>query len=75
MAKIVIIGAGVMGTSLAVPGADNGHEMLLVGSPLDNDIIAGLRTPGGVHPKLDNPLPTGITPITEAELMRLDRST
>ena len=33
MARITIIGSGVMGTSIAVPALDNGHEVTLVGSP------------------------------------------
>lgn len=68
MSRIVIIGSGVMGSSLAVPAADNGHRVLLVGSPLDGEIIARLRTPGGVHPKLDAPLPENVEPITCDEL-------
>ena len=32
MKKIVIIGAGAMGSAFAVPCADNGHETFLVGS-------------------------------------------
>ncbi|WP_137154957.1 NAD(P)H-dependent glycerol-3-phosphate dehydrogenase [Rhizobium sp. FKL33] len=68
MAKIVIIGAGVMGSALSVPAADNGHAVTLVGSPLDDGIIDLLRAPGGVHPKLDAPLPARIRPETCAEL-------
>lgn len=55
MAKIVIIGSGVMGTSIAVPALDNGHEVTLVGSPLD-DAIIGAMNAGRAHPKLDVPL-------------------
>ncbi|MDH6266124.1 glycerol-3-phosphate dehydrogenase (NAD(P)+) [Rhizobium sp. SG_E_25_P2] len=68
MAKIVIIGAGVMGSALSVPAADNDHSVTLVGSPLDDGIIDVLRTPGGVHPKLDARLPDGVRPITHAQL-------
>ena len=40
MAKVItIIGAGMMGSALAFPAAENGHEVRLVGSPLDDDII------------------------------------
>ena len=40
MAKVItIIGSGMMGSALAFPAAENGHEVRLVGSPLDNDII------------------------------------
>jgi len=60
MAKITIIGAGVMGTSIAVPALDNGHEVTLVGSPLDDDIIEAMRA-GRAHPKLDRPLAGEVT--------------
>jgi len=36
---VTIIGAGMMGSALAFPAAENGHEVRLVGSPLDDDII------------------------------------
>ncbi|MBB1251259.1 glycerol-3-phosphate dehydrogenase [Rhizobium sp. G21] len=68
MANIAIIGAGVMGSALSVPAADNGHAVTLVGSPLDDGIIEVLRSPGGVHPKLDAPLPASVRPVTQAEL-------
>lgn len=67
MAKILIIGAGVMGSALAVPASDNGHEVTLAGSPLDNAVIARLKA-GGVHPKLDEALSPRVTPLHEAEL-------
>lgn len=52
MARITIIGSGVMGTSIAVPALDNGHAVTLVGSPLDDAIIDTMRA-GNPHPKLD----------------------
>lgn len=51
MAKIVILGAGVMGTALSVPLTDNGHIVHLVGTHLDGDIIAKLQA-GYPHPRL-----------------------
>lgn len=68
MARILILGAGVMGSALTVPAADNGHEVLLVGTPLDGAAITAMRRPGGIHPKLDAPLPAGVTPIDFSEL-------
>jgi glycerol-3-phosphate dehydrogenase (NAD(P)+) len=67
MAKIVIIGAGVMGSALSVPAADNGHAVTLVGSPLDDGIIARIQAPSGVHPKLDAPLPGAVRPVTHED--------
>lgn len=63
MAKIVVLGAGVMGTALCVPAAENRHAVLLVGTPLDGDIVTALRQPGGVHPKLDDALSDNVVAI------------
>ncbi|NKK96045.1 NAD(P)H-dependent glycerol-3-phosphate dehydrogenase [Rhizobium leguminosarum] len=68
MAKIVVLGAGVMGTALCVPAADNGHKVLLVGTPLDQDIVVTMRRPGGIHPKLDAAPPAGVEVIRFDEL-------
>lgn len=68
MATILILGAGVMGSALAVPAADNGHRVLLVGTPLDAEPIARMKVSGGVHPKLDAPLPESVTCLADAEL-------
>lgn len=51
MVKILILGAGVMGTALSVPLTDNGHIVNLVGTHLDGDIIAKLQA-GYPHPRL-----------------------
>ena len=39
MGKITIIGASMMGSALAFPARENGHEVFVVGTPLDKDII------------------------------------
>lgn len=70
MADILILGAGVMGSALAVPAADNGHRVRLVGTHLDRDIIATLKRPGGIHPKLDAPLPQSVEPLDADGLTR-----
>ena len=58
--KIVIIGSGMMGSALAFPAAENGNEVVLVGSPLDGWIIDEcLRS--GKHPKFDTPFPPGVS--------------
>jgi glycerol-3-phosphate dehydrogenase (NAD(P)+) len=68
MANILILGAGVMGSAIAVPAAENGHDVRLTGTPLDADAIAALKRPGGVHPKLDYPLPGRVEPLLMEEL-------
>lgn len=59
MGKITIIGAGMMGSALAFPARENGHEVALVGTPLDREIIAECRT-SGKHPKFDTAFPDGV---------------
>jgi glycerol-3-phosphate dehydrogenase len=43
MSVIAIVGAGMMGSALSAPFVANGHEVRLVGTPLDHDIIAALK--------------------------------
>lgn len=57
--KIAIIGSGMMGSALAFPARENGHEVRLVGTPLDKDIIDACRATGQ-HPKFDRPFPAGV---------------
>jgi glycerol-3-phosphate dehydrogenase (NAD(P)+) len=61
MANVAIVGAGKMGSATAWPLADNGHDVRLVGTHLDAEIIqACLET--GEHPGLCRRLPAGIRP-------------
>lgn len=59
MGKIVIIGAGMMGSALSIPARDNGHEVALVGTHLDTEIIEHARKTG-THLTMRRPLPEGI---------------
>ncbi len=68
MAEVLIIGAGVMGSAIAVPAADNGHRVKLVGTHKDAAIIAALKTDRRAHPKLNAPLPDAIEPYALDEL-------
>lgn len=63
MAIITILGAGMMGSALAVPLVDAGHEVRLVGTHLDGALIEGLRR-HRVHPTLRAPLPSEIQVFT-----------
>lgn len=67
MAMILILGAGVMGTALAVPASDNGHKVLLAGTPLDAVPVARMKA-GATHPKLDAPLSEKVTILADEEL-------
>jgi len=56
---ITIIGSGMMGSALAFPARENGHEVRLVGTHLDKGIIDACRKTGQ-HPKFDYPFPEGV---------------
>ena len=42
MSKIIIIGAGAMGSAFALPCLDNNHDINIVGTHLENDFIDNL---------------------------------
>ena len=61
MSVITIVGAGMMGSAMSVPASDNGHEVRLVGSPLDNEIISRIKK-DGFHITLNRQLPSTVKP-------------
>jgi glycerol-3-phosphate dehydrogenase (NAD(P)+) len=61
MAKVTVLGAGMMGSALCVPLVDAGHQVRLVGTHLDGEIVQSL-TERGYHPKLGLELPRSIRP-------------
>lgn len=56
MSIITIVGAGMMGSAIGIPAARNGHEVRLVGTPLDREIIENARKTG-YHITLKRQLP------------------
>jgi glycerol-3-phosphate dehydrogenase (NAD(P)+) len=61
MAKVTIVGAGMMGTAMAWPLSDNGHQVRLVGTHLDKEIIASCLEKRW-HPRLRRRLPENVQP-------------
>ena len=59
MAIVTIIGAGMMGSALAFPVRENGHEVRLVGTHLDREIIETSKSTGR-HPKFTKDFPAGL---------------
>lgn len=59
MAVVTIIGAGMMGSALAFPARENGHEVRLVGTHLDREIIEKSAKTGR-HPKFERDFPEGL---------------
>ena len=60
MSKIVIIGAGAMGTAFALPCLDNNHDINIVGTHLENEFIDNLKKNDNLHPGLNTKIPDGI---------------
>ena len=60
MAVITVIGAGMMGSAITFPAADNGNTIRIVGTPLDREIIDHARATGE-HLTLKRKMPAGIT--------------
>ena len=73
MAVVTIIGAGMMGSALAFPARENGHEVRLVGTHLDREIIETSRATGR-HPKFTKDFPAGVKYYQIEELMEELRS-
>jgi glycerol-3-phosphate dehydrogenase (NAD(P)+) len=59
MAVVTIVGAGMMGTAMCWPVADRGHEVRLVGTPLDEEEIQNIRL-CRVHSRLERAIPPGV---------------
>ena len=60
MKTITIIGAGMMGSALAFPAAENGNAVRLVGTHLDREIIETCKKTGR-HLKFTKDFPTGVS--------------
>ena len=57
MSKIVIIGAGAMGSAFALPCLDNNHDINIVGTHLENDFIEKLIKNNNLHSGLNTEIP------------------
>ena len=60
MSKIVIIGAGAMGSAFAFPCLDNNHDINIVGTHLENDFLEQLKKNNNLHPGLNTKIPEEI---------------
>ena len=60
MSKIIIIGAGAMGSAFALPCLDNNHDINIVGTHLENDFIDNLKNNKNIHPGLNTKIPQEI---------------
>ena len=60
MKKILIIGAGAMGSAFAVPCVDNKNDVTIVGTHLENDLIEKIKSNDQIHPTLKTKLSSDI---------------
>ncbi|MCQ2396507.1 MAG: glycerol-3-phosphate dehydrogenase [Lentisphaeria bacterium] len=60
MSIITIVGAGMMGSAMCFPASDNGHQIRLVGTPYDREVIQRIQQ-DNFHPRLGMPLPPNVT--------------
>ena len=60
MSKIVIIGAGAMGSAFALPCLDNNHDINIIGTHLENNFIDQLKKNNNFHPGLNIKIPSEI---------------
>ena len=60
MSKIVIIGAGAMGSAFSIPCLDNNHDINIIGTHLENEFIENLKKENNFHPGLKVNIPNGV---------------
>ncbi len=60
MSKIVIIGAGAMGSAFSFPCVDNSHDTNIIGTHLENDFIDKLKSEKNLHPALGVHVPKSV---------------
>ncbi len=58
MKKILIIGAGAMGSAFAVPCLENQNDVTLVGTHLEDELIKSIKSNENFHPALKMKLPS-----------------
>ncbi|MDA7812425.1 glycerol-3-phosphate dehydrogenase [Candidatus Pelagibacter sp.] len=58
MKKIIIIGAGAMGSAFAVPCLENKNDVTLIGTHLEDDLINKIQLNNNFHPALNIELPS-----------------
>ena len=63
MSKIIVIGAGAMGTAFTFPCLDNNHDISIIGTHLENEFIDSILRNKRIHPGLNVNIPGGVNLI------------
>ena len=74
MKKILIIGAGAMGSAFSVPCLENKNDVSLIGTFLENDLIKSLKEKNNYHPALNINLPKNLNIERHDQIENLTRS-
>ena len=59
MAKILILGAGSMGTAFSFPCSDKNHSVVIIGTHLENSFIDQINSKK-MHPALECDVPKNV---------------
>ena len=74
MSKIVIMGAGAMGSAFSLPCLDNNHDVSIVGTHLENDFIDNFKVNKNLHVGLKTKIPKEIKVFKFDEFDKLLKS-
>ena len=74
MKKILIIGAGAMGSAFSVPCLENKNDVSLIGTFLENDLIKSLKEKNNYHPALNINLPKNLNIERHDQIENLTQS-
>ena len=74
MSKIVIIGAGAMGSAFAFPCLDRDHDTNIIGTHLENEFIDELKKKNNFHPGLKTNIPKTINILKFEQFENISKS-
>ena len=60
MKKILVLGAGAMGSAFTVPCLDNNNNVVLVGTHLEDEVIDSIKKQDNFHKILNCSLPRNL---------------
>ena len=60
MKKIIVLGAGAMGSAFTVPCLDKGNDVVLVGTYLEDEAIDNIKKENNFHKILNCTLPKNL---------------
>ena len=60
MKKIIIIGAGAMGSAFTFPCIENNNDVTIVGTHLEDELIEKIKMNKNIHPSLNIKLPNSL---------------